>query len=318
MSIGIEAFSLFEKRHNVKLQEKYPYLVVANVAVHPDEFNPNRDYLHFKNTNTSPSSPFHFLSLIPDETSSDMDTSILFQVVNLLHFINWACYFHKKLKDDYDKINDFPSKHTREEEKAFSKSLLEIIQEFTPDRKSSDAEITADSKRRMSKNGTIIKPSKFIQVCRFYARAWFEENFEAKQSIKFAYYVSKYIESNPLSDEQKQKCPRYKSNSRSKEEVKNLFTDVELHNAVNNVLENINSYRWREQKCNMVQPYYMNIALPYSTKINFNLYRFSIILEKSFNSAGLPYYTISIMQLGCKHNFYKFARLHLERYTSIF
>lgn len=314
MSIGIEAFSLFEKRHNVKLQEKYPYIVTKNVKPHEVDFNPNKNYLHFKYSNISEASPFYFLNLIPKTTIKEIDVSPLFLTIDLLHVLNWACYFYAKLKHEHANISP-PSKKVQREEEQFSAYLAA---EFVSDRKISADEIIKDSQRRNSKNGAILKPAKFMQICRFYARAWFEENFGATGSIKFAYYVSEYITSNSLPYESQQECPYYKINRRRKAEVNNLFKEEELNNAIKSVFENINSYRWFKQEPSLIHPFSMSLKLPNSTKLNFNLYSFVITLEKQYNREKDPFYTIAISQLGCEHYFYKYARLHLERYTSIF
>ena len=318
MSVGLEAFSIYERRHNVKLQEQYPYLITKNVKAHDVDFNPNKNHLHFKYGNISEASPFYFLKLIPDSSIKDVNISPLFLTIELFHVLNWACYFHVKLKDDYANISSFPSKKVQNEEEDFSEVLASMIAESVPDRRVSADEIKEDSKRRNSKNGAILKPAKFMQICRFYARAWFEENFGAIGSLKFAYYVSEYITSNSLSYEKQQKCLYYKINRRRKAEVNNLFAEEELNNAIKSVLTNINTYRWVKQECSLIHAFSMNLKLARSTKIHFNLYRFAINLEKQYNSDNVPFYTISISQLGCEHNFYKYARLHLERYTSIF
>lgn len=310
MSVGLEAFSLFERRHNVELQKKYPRLVVENVSVEANEFNPNRDYLHFKYENTSGSSPFHFLELIPDTK--------LFEVIDLLHFINWACYFHNKITDEYKKLGDYKSQKMRTAEEAFSRYLAEIIQEFTQDKKISDEKIIVDSKKRISKNGAILKPQKFEKICRFYARAWFEERFGDKGSVKFAYYVGKYILSNKLPYEKQQKCDYYRMNDSKKKEVNNLFKKEEQSKAVRNVFENINSYRWHKQEHKLILPLFTTHKLPKCTKLDFTLCGFAITLEKQYYKEKEKFYTIVISQLRCKHYFYKYARLYIEKYTSIF
>lgn len=280
MLMGEKAFNLFCGRHNVKLQKEYPCLKRTEVNVDVDDFNPNKNYILEKKegNNISFASPFHFITLIQESTKIE-NVSTLSQIVNLLHVINWACFFQKKLIEEYSAISKEQSKNLLTEEENFSKSLADIITTINPDINITPTDIQADSKKRLSKNGAILKPSKFMQICRFYARAWFEENFEVEGSIKFAYYVSCYIESSVIMDYQLKHKP-YRQNSHSKQEVDKLFGD--------------------------------------ETIVNYTKYNFSIQLKKHYNDNQLSYYTISISQLRCQHTFYKYARLHLERKHSIF
>jgi len=225
-------------------------------------------------------SPFYAFTLIPDVTKDGTDATKT--TLYFLKFVNWAIYFYNDLKSDYDKISSFPSKETVESERATSQILADIIYDLSEDKnkvKATTQQIQTDAKNRLSKNHAVLKPPKMLQLCRFFARGWFDEYFGVEGSIRFAHYISCYIESNPVQST-KPKCKYYKANSRSKEEVEKLFLEVK-----------------DEEK----------------PQINFSLNNFNILIEKHHNGNELPTYTISIDQRNS--DFYLFARLHLSRYS---
>jgi hypothetical protein len=311
MMIGQQAFELFQKRHNTKVSDKYPSLMIKDVNVNASEFNPNRDYLNFKYESISPSSPFHFMTLIPPE--SKLEHSSLLQCISFLHFLNWACFFYPKLKSDYDQVSS--SKQIMKDSEMISRELAEIITQLDTqgnNRQVTNAQIKQDAKKRLSKNHKL-KPSKFLSLCKFYARAWFEENFGAENSLKFAYYISCYISSNenPYS----QNCEYYEINSHYKREVNKLYKLEEAKELKTQMKHIAKHFSWSidipdKQKINYLESHI--------NKIEYNMYSFSILIERTYNDERSPIYTIRILQLRCNHYFYKFARLHLDRYTSSF
>lgn len=313
IEIGQQAFELFQKRHNTQVSVAFPSLMIKDVNVNADEFNPNRNYLNFKYENMSPSSPFHFITLIPEE--NNLKQSSLLQSISFLHFLNWACYFYPKLKSDYDEISSFPSKKITADAEIISRELLEIITQLSPEdnaRQTTDEKIKQDAKNRLSKNHRL-KPPKFLSLCKFYARAWFEENFGTYNSLKFAYYISCYISSNDNTDNKK--CEYYKINRHYKREVNKLFELEETKELKSQMKYIVNHFSWSIEVPDKQRIYYIESHID---KIDYNMYSFSILLERTFNNERLPTYTIRILQLQCNHYFYKFARLHLDRYTSNF
>ncbi|MDF1875792.1 hypothetical protein JHD48_08595 [Sulfurimonas sp. SAG-AH-194-I05] len=309
---GLQAFDLFQKRHNTMISKEYPSLMIRDVKINPNEFNPNKNYLNFKYENVSPSSPFHFLTLIPSE--SKLEQSSLLQSISFLHFLNWACYFYPKLKSDYDQMSS-PSKGMIKEEAIISRELAEIITQLNTQGnaiRTTDKQIEQDAKKRLSKNHTL-KDTKFLSICKFYARAWFEENFGAECSLKFAYYVSEYISSNENTDQQK--CKYYKANSHYKQEVHKLFASEETKALKAQMKYIAKNFSWSVKIQGKQKILYIESHI---NEIDYNKYNFSILLEWTYGDDKLPIYTIRILQLRCDHYFYKFARLHLDRYTSNF
>jgi len=310
--IGQKAFELFKKRHNTNVSAEYPSLMIKGVDVKIDEFNPNRDYLNFKYKDKSPSSPFHFITLIPSE--SKLEQSSLLQCISFFHFLNWACYFYPKLKSDYAKRNS-PSSKQKKDAKIISKQLAEIITQLSPnddEKQITDKKIKEDAKKSFNKNNKL-KPSKFLSLCRFYARAWFEENFKAENSIKFAYYVNCYIENNKNPDNKK--CAYYKKKRDFNREVAELFTTKENKSLKTQMSYITKNFTWSMEITDKKTPYYIEANI---NKIDYYKYEFAIQINRTYNNEKQPTYSISILQTGCSHNFYKFARLHLQRYSSIF
>ena len=196
-----------------------------------------------------------------------------------------------------------------------STELAEIITQFSPednDKQITDEEIKQDAKKSFSKNHTL-KPSKFLSLCKFYARAWFEENYEAENSIKFAYYVSCYISSNENPDNQK--CKYYRINRYYKREVNKLFELEETKKLKTQMKHIVKNFSWSIKVPDKQKIYYVESHI---NKIDYNMYGFSILIERTYNDKKSPTYTIRILQLRCNHYFYKFARLHLDRYTPNF
>lgn len=227
-----------------------------------------------------PISPFYAFTLIPDVTKDSTDATKA--TLYFLKFVNWAIYFYNDLKSDYDKIPAYKSKATLESEQDTSQIFADIIYDLSEGKnkvKATTQQIQIDAKNRLSKNHAVLKPPKLLQLCRFFARAWFDEYFGVEGSIRFAHYISCYIENNPVQNTES-KCKYYKANSRSKEEVEKLFLEVN----------------------DKEKP-----------QINFSLNNFNILIEKHHSRNELPTYTISINQRSS--NFYLFARLHISRYS---
>jgi len=309
--IGQKAFELFKKRHNTKLSAEYPSLMIKDVDVNINEFNPNKNYLTFKYKDNFPSSPFHFITLIPSE--SKLEQSSLLQCISFFHFLNWACYFYPKLKSDYAKINS-PSPKQKKDAKIISKELAEIITQLSPDEEKqiTDKRIKEDVKNNFKKNNKL-KPTKFLSLCRFYARAWFDENFEAENSIKFAYYVNCYIENNENPDNKK--CAYYKKKRDFNREVAELFTTKENKSLKTQMSYIIKNFTWSTEILDKKIIYYIVTNI---NDIDYRKYGFFIQINRTYNNEKKYTYSISISQTGCSHYFYKFARLHLQRYSSIF
>ena len=131
VSVGLEAFDLFEQRHDASISSQYPSLIIQNLNVSPAEFNPNVNYLHFNYENTFITSPFHFLELLEDESKTELP--VLQQSIRFLHFLNWACYLYPTLNAEYESITKFPSKLMRDNAELISSELAKITFQLTPD-----------------------------------------------------------------------------------------------------------------------------------------------------------------------------------------
>jgi len=245
-----------------------------------------------------PSSVFYGFTLIPETTNNDADSTP--NIIYLLQFVNWSIYFYNELKTSYDAIASHPSKDMLSSEKVTSYVLADMIDQLSDNKKMTKVtheQIENDARNRLRKNHAILKPAKFLQLCRFFARAWFDERFGVEKSTKFAHYISCYIENNPSQTIQ-HKCNYYKANSRNKEEVDVLFRDeeqkiVDMLEAKGKPLETIAQHE---------------------IKVSYTLNGFAILLVKTYNTKMLATYTISIEQIGIEDIFYLYARLHLSRY----
>lgn len=283
MYTGLDSLIIFKAKGSVKVLEKYPSIYREDI----DEnchFNPNDDYLYAPSSTDSltHTSPWYGFTLIPDtktKGASSLDASLY-----LMQFLNWAIYYYDVLVTDYNSIpKGRPKQQDKAEVKEWTNIYAQMIESLT-DKVYTEEEIIEKTNLAFKRNRFPLKPSHFLKLCRFFARAWYEERFcsadKAVGSVEFAYYISNYIESS-LVDDGIYSCKRYDGNDENtKKEVTKLFTT-----------ENKIEYQYRN---------------------------FHILLEKHDNTQTQddPSYTISVSQYGYKHTFYLFSRLYQHRYTS--
>ncbi len=283
MKVGLEALKIFRAREgSIDTREKYPSIYRDDIdsSCH---FNPNTNYLHFpqdiNNLGTlPPTSPFHCFTLIPETTAKGNPS--LNEALYLMQFLNWSIYYYNNLKTAYEAIPKDPKSEALAEATDTVKSVESMIQNLTA-RKFTKDESTQYVKDTFKKNQFILKPSRFLKLCRFFARAWYEEYFsspdDAVGSVAFGYYASQYIENDPDT------CTYYDGNSNYyKKEVVKMFEE-----------ESTLTYQFND---------------------------FNITLEKHLNTEDEDTeknsYSMSVTQFGCTHDFYLFARLYQHRYTS--
>ena len=244
-------------------------------------FNPNNDYLSAppSEDKLKRTSPWYFLKLIPKETNDRKDA--LYPSLYFMNFLNWAIFYYKELVADY---NSFPKGRPKVQDKTEAKTSADFYayliykisgKEYTQD------EIAKKANFMFKRNIYPLKPAYFLKLCRFFARAWYEENFSAPEnaigSVEFAHYVSNYIEASQ--HDESYPCKRYDGNNdNAKKEVSRLFNDSTHHQ-------------------------YIHLL-------------FTIKIEKINNPESDPTYTISISQNPGEHLFYLTARLFLHRYQS--
>ncbi len=299
MSVWLEALRIFRSRNNLYMREKYEIIYHKNVDNSCD-FNPNNDHLYFltvaeyKDAAKSETSPWHCFTLIPETLvtgESSLDSTLKF-----MHFLNWAIYHNKELNEAYANIlNDYRSKDLIEAKK--QSTIYAFIIELIEGKRYTDEEIERDAKKSFKKNTFPLKPALFLKLCRFFARAWYDEMFGKRNSslgsVGFSHYVSNYIISDKDST-----CKRYDGNNGElKKEVGSLFKDGVSHN-----------YKFKR----------FNIDIKkYDNKKYDN---------KPSDPQGHYSYSIAIGQIGCGqkngqdrlwHEFYLYARLHQDRYISL-
>jgi len=284
--IGLEVLDIFEEKLVAKEQQ------VSHT------FNGNNKYIYLPDdAEIIPVSPFYGFTLIPDITKKGVDSTP--NIIYLLQFVNWSIYFYNELKSSYDAIESYPLKEVLCSEVETSNILADMIFQLSTEEEKVEAtteQIKTDAKNRLSKNHAILKPTKFLQLCRFFARAWFDENFGVEGSIKFAHYIDCYIKNNP-SQTTEPKCTYYKANSRNKEEVDALFRDKEQKLLLQMLMIHFaeTTYAWTiihpklsllkhksilKQHEQTLHPYrhYIN------TNISFQLMNFTIYLTKTYNT----------------------------------
>jgi len=283
--LGLEVLDIFEEKLEAR-EEQASHI-----------FNSNKKYLYLPDdAEITPISPFYGFTLIPDITKHGIDSTS--NITYLLQFINWSIYFYNELKSSYEAIES--SKEILSSEKFISYTLANMIDQISPNEqvtKVTHEQIENDARNRLSKNHAVLKPSKFLQLCRFFTRAWFDENFGVEGSRKFAHYIGCYIQ-NSLLQPTVSKCKYYKANSRNKEEVDALFHDEEQK-----TIDMIEAERKSGEA-----------IYQHEIKIGYTLNDFAILLVKTYNIQMLATYTISIEQIGTEDIFYLFARLHIDRY----
>jgi hypothetical protein len=274
-SLGLQALKIFFKRHNLAVSEKYPSLWYSNRDSNAD-FNPNVNYLRNYDVDENPveSSPFFCFTLIP--TQKHDGTDAMKASLYLLHFLNWAVYYYKRLHIAYSAIPKDPDKSSKVIALSNVKWMAEIMTDVTGVEYSEDV-LSKQAQKIFEKNSFPIKPAYFLKLCRFFARAWFEEHFcppdDPRGSVEFSYYIYKYLEAS-LSDKTATiQC--YDGNGEFyKKELKR-------HSAEKG-----------------------DIDITYDN--------FRIQLQRHHDCDGHAY-TITISQYGCAHHFQLFARLFLHR-----
>ena len=279
MSVGLEALIIFKAKGTVGTRKKYPIIYRNNIDK-KCAYNPNNDYLYVLSTEDSKRSenqisPLYYLTLIPETTTegkSSLDASVY-----LMQFLNWAIYYYRYLKSFYAAIPKDPNLELRTEAKIRIDTINTMM-----DRHYISGQENQGEKSILKRNNVPLKPALFLKLCRFFARAWYEENFCSRDnaigSVKFAHYATNYITGDPDTI-----CKYYDGNNiEAQKEVTKLFIN--------------------------------NSASIYK----FN--NFAIEIQRFDNSPEDPQeshsYAISITQLNCKHEFYMYARLRQYRYIS--
>ena len=311
MVVGLEALRIFESRSDIETHKNHPSIYREGIDK-SCPYNPNNDYLRAlpKEDRINRTSPWYCFTLIPNTTiegTSSLDASLY-----LMQFLNWAVYYYSVLASKYSEI---PKGRTKKADvigsQKRSKFLADLITIFSirPEmlrwsttpvtltlrdfeyqrrefsmRTFTEEAVNIDAARKFRRNKFLLKPSYFLKLCRFFARAWYEERFceadDAVGSVEFAHYVSNYIEAS-LVEDYSYIGKRYNGNNENtKKEVARLFSEE------------------------------TNIEYPYQ--------HFHIQLEKIDNltTEEESSYTISISQYKCRHTFYLFARLYQYRYQS--
>ncbi len=281
MSVGLEALRIYRAKASMDMREKYPIIYRDDIDKEC-EYNPNDDYLYFLSTADSKKaknqkSPWHCFTLIPEKTA--VGEPSLVTTLSFIQFIKWAIYYYNILTDTYNSIPKDP----KQNEIADAEDWLNIITDMSEKvtgKKYTKAELAEWEKNAFKRNKFVLKPAHFLRLCRFFARAWYEERFSkpdyAARSVEFAYYVGNYIMSNPAQTASPQ-CERYNSrNNNYKKEVSRLFGGKK--------------------------------------KLSYQFRGFDIRIEQ-FNNSDVENtsYGISILQYGCKHDFYLLARLYQYR-----
>lgn len=291
MKVGLNALRIFKAREvSLDMRAKYPSTYRHDID-ESCQFNPNINYLYFppdlhtpdipkKKPKPKPksTSPFYCFSLIPDTTiegKHSLDKTLYF-----MQFLNWAIYYYHTLKVAYDAIPKDPKQEELLESTDTARAIETFMHSLTG-REYTKEEANQNIQDTFKRNHFALKPASFLKLCRFFARAWYEEWFsppdEAFGSVAFGYYVGNYIENDPA------KCTYYNGNSNyHKKEVAKLFED--------------------------------------SATLSYQFNDFNIAIEKHPNtsetSSEKSSYSMSISQFGCKHTFYLFARLYHHRYSS--
>ncbi len=310
MSVGLEALKIFKAKGSVKMREKYPSIYREDIDKNC-HFNPNDDYLYapsseeLKNINNQ-TSPWYGFTLIPNVVNYykwmpyrsqhyyikppfKIDPQrlpwrrSLYATLYLLNFLNWAIYYYNRVAEEYNNIpKGRPKKEDKVEAQEWTNIYAEMITALT-DRVYTEEEIVEKANLAFKRNRFPLKPPYFLKLCRFFARAWYEERFcspdKAVGSVEFAHYISNYIEASLHDDTHS--CKRYSGNDDNhKKEVARLFAEKE--------------------------------------KIEYKYHNFHILLEKHDNTQAHKdsSYTISISQYGYRHTFYLFSRLYQYRYAS--
>ncbi len=314
MPVGLEALRIFKAKGSIEMRKKYPSIYREDIDKNCS-YNPNDDYLRAlpKEEPSIHTSPWYCFTLIPNTTidgKPSLDASLY-----LMQFLNWAVYYYASLTVKYSTIpKGRPKKLDAVRAQKWSEIFSELITPFSihPEKLSwsttpvtltlrdfeyqrrefsmkmfTEKAVKKNAKNTFKRNEFTLKPPYFLQLCRFFARAWFEERFYGKDNatipVKFAHYVSCYIHYSYHLDKELD-CTFNSKDENAKKEVTRLFdktTDVQV--------------------------------------INHKLNDFTIELEKYLSPNGKQKkhtYSISISQHGCKHIFYMIARLHQHRYHS--
>ena len=312
MLVGLDALRIFRARGNIEMRKKYPIIYRDDIDKKCD-YNPNDDYLYFlssgdANNAESEESPWHCFTLIPDAgnyykwiPSRSQHYYIklplkvdplnlpwkrpLYSTLYLLNFLNWAIYYYNILTDEYSSIPKDPKQQEISYANYWTNFFADLIEGLSG-KKYTEAERKENTKNAFKRNKFVLKPSLFLKLCRFFARAWYEERFSnpnyATGSVKFAYYVSNYIMSNPTQTKSPP-CEDYDGNNDNhKKEVSRLFGNTK--------------------------------------KLSYQFRGFDIKIEQFDNSDTnkneKATYAISIIQYGCKSDFYLLARLYQYRYNT--
>ena len=284
MSVGLEALKIFKDKDNAEMRVKYPIIYRDDIDKEC-KYTPNEDYLYATSSTEKIKniSPWYCFTLIPEKTTAGEPS--LITALRFMQFLNWAIYYYNIITDTYNSIPKDPKLQEIKGANEWTTLLADMLEEVTG-KTYTEAELEEKTKNAFKKNKFVLKPALFLKLCRFFARAWYEERFSSPNnavgSVEFAYYVSNYIMSNPTQTTSPH-CKRYNSRNDSyKKEVSELFDSEK--------------------------------------KLSYPFRGFDIRIEQ-FNNADTDKnektsYGISILQYGCKNDFYMFARLYQYRYKN--
>lgn len=176
MSVGLDALRIFKAKGSVEMRKKYPTIYREDIdkSCH---FNPNNDYLYAPSSEEiiKHTSPWYCFALIPDtanEGKSSLNASLY-----LMQFLNWAIYYYNRLIEDYNSIpKGRPKKQDKVEAQEWAEIYSHMIESLT-DRVYTEEEIIEKANQAFKRNKFPLKPPYFLKLCRFFARAWYEERF---------------------------------------------------------------------------------------------------------------------------------------------
>ncbi len=320
MSVGLDALKIFKAKGTVDMRKKYPSIYRENIDKNC-HFNPNDYYLYTPSAEELKSinnqiSPWHSFTLIPNAVNYykwmpyktqhyyikppfKVDPQqlpwrrSLYATLYLLNFINWSIYYYNRLTDDYKSIPKHPKQEIYNKTQEETEFYSEIIEAMAGEQLSQE-EMDTKTSNAFKKNHFPLKPRYFLMLCRFFARAWYEQYFSSKKSavgsVGFAHYVGCYIKNNPSQTNEPKGSYYNGGDGNAKKEVSKLFAKIT---------------QGKEKKKR-------------TTKHTYRYNDFDIEIERYDNGGYIENsnntYTISITQ-RCRHSFYLSASLYRHRYN---
>jgi len=188
--MGLEALRIFKAKSSVDMRKKYPPIYREDIDKSCD-FNPNDDYLHTPPSTESltHTSPWYGFTLIPDTTikgASSLDASLY-----LMQFLNWAIYYYALLVADYNSIpKGRPKQQDKEKAQDWTYVYAQMI-ELSTGKVYTEEEITEKANLAFKRNRFLLKPSHFLKLCRFFARACMRRGFayQTKQLVLWSLHT---------------------------------------------------------------------------------------------------------------------------------